>query len=234
MRYLFAAAEKLQESTATTWAQKYGVRILEGYGATECAPCVSVNTPLTPRYGSVGRIMPGMQYRIETIEGVEEGGRLFVKGPNVMKGYLNPDANAKFLALDGWYDTGDIVSIDADGYFHIRGRLKRFAKVSGEMVSLTAVEDALAGAFPQFGLRCQTAIVTRHDDDKGEALIAVSNESKLTLDNIRQAIKAKGLSNLCVPREIKYVREIPKLGTGKVNHRELTRMLAEETSKAPV
>jgi acyl-[acyl-carrier-protein]-phospholipid O-acyltransferase/long-chain-fatty-acid--[acyl-carrier-protein] ligase len=232
MRYLFAAAEKLQESTATTWAQKYGVRVLEGYGATECAPCVSVNTPLTPRYGSVGKIMPGMQYRIETIEGVDEGGRLFVKGPNVMKGYLNADANAKFLALDGWYDTGDIVSVDADGYFHIRGRLKRFAKVSGEMVSLTAVEDALAGAFPQFGLRCQTAIITRHDDDKGEALIAVSNEPKLTLDNIRQAIKAKGFSNLCVPREIKYVREIPKLGTGKVNHRELTRMITEETTKA--
>ncbi len=155
MRYLFAAAEKLQESTATLWAQKYGVRILEGYGATECAPCVSVNTPLTPRYGSVGRMLPGMEYRLEPIEGVDEGGRLFVKGPNVMKGYLNADANAKFLELNGWYDTGDIVSVDPDGFFHVRGRLKRFAKVSGEMVSLTAVEDALAGGFPQFGMRCQ-------------------------------------------------------------------------------
>ena len=230
MRYLFAAAEKLQESTATTWAQKYGVRILEGYGATECAPCVSVNTPLIPRYGSVGRIMPGMEYRIEPIPGVDEGGELFVKGPNVMKGYLNPDANAKFLKLDGWYDTGDIVSVDAEGFFHVRGRLKRFAKVSGEMVSLTAVEDALAGAFPQFGMRCQTAIVTRHDEDKGEALIAVTNEPKLTLDDIRQAIKAKGLSNLSVPREIKYVREIPKLGTGKVNHRELSKIIADESA----
>jgi acyl-[acyl-carrier-protein]-phospholipid O-acyltransferase/long-chain-fatty-acid--[acyl-carrier-protein] ligase len=225
MRYLFAAAEKLQEATATTWSQKFGVRILEGYGATECAPCVAVNTPLEPKYGSVGKIMPGMEYRLEQVEGVDEGGRLFVKGPNVMNGYLNPDANAKFKELNGWYDTGDIVSVDDDGYFYIRGRLKRFAKVSGEMVSLTAVEDALAGAFPQYGLRCQVAIVARPDEEKGEALVAVSNEPKLTIDEIRSVIKARGMTNLCVPREIKVVREIPKLGTGKVNHRELQKMI---------
>jgi acyl-[acyl-carrier-protein]-phospholipid O-acyltransferase/long-chain-fatty-acid--[acyl-carrier-protein] ligase len=224
MRYLFAAAEKLQEATATTWAQKFGVRVLEGYGATECAPCVSVNTPLTPKYGSVGRLLPGMEYKLQPVEGVEEGGRLFVRGPNVMNGYLNPDANATFKALDGWYDTGDIVSVDAEGYLFIRGRLKRFAKVSGEMVSLTAVEDALAGAFPQYGLRCQVAVITRPDEGKGEVLIAVTNEPKLKLDEIRAAIKAAGLSNLSAPREIKAVREIPKLGTGKVNHRELAKM----------
>jgi len=227
LRYLFSAAEKLQEATALTWSQKYGVRILEGYGATECGPCVSVNTPLEPRYGSVGRLLPGMEYKLEPVEGVNEGGRLFVRGPNVMKGYLNTDANTKFLALDGWYDTGDIVDVDAEGYLHIRGRLKRFAKVSGEMVSLTAVEDALAGAFPQHGLRCQVAVITRPDEGRGEALIAVSNEPKLTLDEIREAIKAKGLSNLSVPREIKTVKEIPKLGTGKVNHRELQTLMAE-------
>jgi acyl-[acyl-carrier-protein]-phospholipid O-acyltransferase/long-chain-fatty-acid--[acyl-carrier-protein] ligase len=225
LRYLFAAAEKLQEATASFWSQRFGVRILEGYGATECAPCVAVNTPLEPKNGSVGKIMPGMEYRIEKAEGVEEGGRLFVRGPNVMAGYLNADANAQFKSLNGWYDTGDIVSVDADGYFFIRGRLKRFAKVSGEMVSLTAVEDALAGAFPQYGLRCQIAVVARPDEEKGEALIAVSNEPKLTLDEVRAAIKAKGLTNLCVPREIKVVREIPKLGTGKVNHRELQKLL---------
>jgi acyl-[acyl-carrier-protein]-phospholipid O-acyltransferase/long-chain-fatty-acid--[acyl-carrier-protein] ligase len=221
LRYLFSGAEKLQEATALVWSQKYGVNILEGYGATECAPCVSLNTPLEPRYGSVGRLMPGMEYKLEPVEGVTEGGRLFVRGPNVMKGYLNADANAKFLALDGWYDTGDIVSVDAEGYLHIRGRMKRFAKVSGEMVSLTAVEDALAGAFPQYGLRCQVAVITRPDESKGEVLIAVSNEPKLTLDEIRQAVKAKGLTNLSVPGEIQVVKEIPKLGTGKVNHREL-------------
>jgi acyl-[acyl-carrier-protein]-phospholipid O-acyltransferase/long-chain-fatty-acid--[acyl-carrier-protein] ligase len=227
LRYLFAAAEKLQEATALVWSQKFGVHILEGYGATECAPCVSLNTPLEPRYGSVGRLMPGMEYKLEPVEGVTEGGRLFVRGPNVMKGYLNADANAKFLALDGWYDTGDIVSVDAEGYLHVRGRMKRFAKVSGEMVSLTAVEDALAGAFPQYGLRCQVAVITRPDESKGETLIAVSNEPKLTLDEIRQAVKSKGLTNISVPGEIQVVKEIPKLGTGKVNHRELEAQIKE-------
>jgi acyl-[acyl-carrier-protein]-phospholipid O-acyltransferase/long-chain-fatty-acid--[acyl-carrier-protein] ligase len=232
LRYLFAAAEKLQEATALAWSQKYGVRILEGYGATECSPCLSVNTPLEPRYGSVGRLLPGMEHKLEPVEGVAGGGRLFVRGPNVMKGYLNAEANAKFQALGGWYDTGDIVSVDAEGYLHILGRMKRFAKVSGEMVSLTAVEDALAGAFPHYGLHCQIAIITRPEENKGEALIAVTNEPKLTLDEIRDAIKAKGLTNLSVPREIKVVKEIPKLGTGKVNHREL-QALMEAPSNPP-
>ncbi len=225
LRYLFAAAEKLQETTATTWAQRFGVRVLEGYGATECAPCVSVNTPLQAKYGSAGRIMPGMTYKIEPVEGVAEGGRLFLRGPNVMKGYLNADANAKFQALDGWYDTGDIVRVDEDGFVFIQGRLKRFAKISGEMVSLTAVEDALAGAFPQYGLRCQTAVIARPDEDKGEKLIAISNEARLSLDEVRAAIKAKGLPNLAVPREVKFLHEIPKLGTGKVNYRELEKLV---------
>ena len=242
MRYLFAAAEKLQEATAQTWSHRFGVRVLEGYGATECAPCLSVNTPLEPSYGSVGRFMPGVEWRLEPVEGISDGGnrreeapsspdpvigRLFVRGPNIMKGYLNADANAKFQALGGWYDTGDIVSVDTEGFVSIRGRMKRFAKISGEMVSLTAVEDALAGAFPQYGLRCQTAVVTRPDADKGEALICCTNEPKLTPAEIRDAIKAKGLSNLCVPKEIVVVKEIPKLGTGKVNHLELQQLVAK-------
>jgi acyl-[acyl-carrier-protein]-phospholipid O-acyltransferase/long-chain-fatty-acid--[acyl-carrier-protein] ligase len=150
---------------------------------------------------------------------------LFVRGPNVMKGYLNAEANAQFESLGGWYDTGDIVRVDADGYFYIQGRLKRFAKISGEMVSLTAVEDALAGAFPHYGLRCQVAVIARLDEDKGEKLIAVSNESKLTLEEIRAAVKAKGLPNIAVPREVRFLHEIPKLGTGKTNHRELDKLV---------
>jgi len=225
LRYMFAAAEKLQDTTATTWAQRFGVRVLEGYGATECAACVSGNTPLQAKYGSAGRLMPGMEFKLEGVEDVAEGGRLFVRGPNVMKGYLNADANAKFQSLGGWFDTGDIVRVDQEGYVFIQGRVKRFAKISGEMVSLTAVEDALAGAFPQYGLRCQTAVVSRPDEDKGEKLIAISNEAKLTLDEVRAAIKAKGLPNIAVPREVKFLHEIPKLGTGKVNYRELDKMI---------
>jgi acyl-[acyl-carrier-protein]-phospholipid O-acyltransferase/long-chain-fatty-acid--[acyl-carrier-protein] ligase len=230
LRYLLAGAEKVQTATFDTWARKFGVRILEGYGATECSPAVSLNTRMEPCFGSAGRFLPGIDYRIEPVEGVSEGGRLLVRGPNIMKGYLNPEANAAFQALGGWYDTGDIASVDADGFLHLLGRLKRFAKVSGEMVSLTAVEDALAGAFPQFGLRCQVAVVTRPDVDKGESLIAVTNEAKLTLADIRGAVRAAGLANLCAPRELKVVARIPKLGTGKTDHRELQRLLQEAGS----
>ena len=148
-----------------------------------------------------------------------------MRGPNVMRGYLNPEANAKFKALGGWYDTGDIVKLDSEGYVQILGRLKRFAKISGEMVSLAAVEQALAGMFPHYGLHCQIAIASRPDEYKGEALIAVTNEPKLQLEEIRAAIKAKGLANLCIPREIKYVDEIPLLGSGKIDHRKLVEMI---------
>ena len=152
-------------------------------------------------------------------------GRLLVRGPNIMRGYLNAEANAHFQALGGWYDTGDIVQVDADGFVFILGRLKRFAKISGEMVSLTAVEDALAGAFPQYGLKFAVAVVAKLDGAKGERLVAVTNEPRLALDEVREAIRARGLNNLAMPREIKVVHELPRLGGGKINHREIERMV---------
>jgi acyl-[acyl-carrier-protein]-phospholipid O-acyltransferase / long-chain-fatty-acid--[acyl-carrier-protein] ligase len=225
VRYLFAGAEKVQEATFNYWSRQFGIRILEGYGVTECSPCVSVNTPMESRVGTAGRFMPGVEHRLEPVEGVAEGGRLFIRGPNVMRGYLNPEANAQFQSLGGWYDTGDIVQVDEGGFVRILGRMKRFAKVGGEMVSLAAVEDALAGAFDHYGMRTEIAVLARPDDEKGEALIAVTNEPRLKLEEIRQVIRAKGLTNLAAPREIKVIREIPKMGTGKVNHRELAQMV---------
>jgi acyl-[acyl-carrier-protein]-phospholipid O-acyltransferase/long-chain-fatty-acid--[acyl-carrier-protein] ligase len=252
LRYLFAGAEKLQEATANLWARKFGVRILEGYGATECSPCVSANTPLRHKHGTAGRLLPDIEYRLESVAGLEPVGqespllshrkeeterhakasdnsepvgRLFVKGPNVMKGYLNPAANEKFKTLAGWYDTGDIAKVDKEGFLHIVGRLKRFAKISGEMVSLTAIEESLAGAFPQYGLRFAAAVVAKPDEQKGEKLIVVSNEPKLSLEQVRDAIRSRGLSNLAVPREIKHIHDLPKLGTGKINHREIEKMV---------
>jgi acyl-[acyl-carrier-protein]-phospholipid O-acyltransferase / long-chain-fatty-acid--[acyl-carrier-protein] ligase len=233
VRYLIAGAEKVQSATFETWARKFGIRILEGYGATECSPILSVNTRMEPCVGSAGRLLPGVDYRLEPVEGVEEGGRLFVRGPNIMKGYLNVEANEDFQALGGWYDTGDIAHVDADGFVFIRGRMKRFAKVSGEMVSLTAVEDALAGAFPIYGLRCQIAVIARPDEEKGEVLIAVTNEARLTLNEIRAALRAKGMSNLAAPRELRVVRSIPKLGTGKIDHRGLLRAIEELDASSP-
>jgi acyl-[acyl-carrier-protein]-phospholipid O-acyltransferase / long-chain-fatty-acid--[acyl-carrier-protein] ligase len=227
LRYLIAGAEKLQENTVNTWCRKFGVRPIEGYGVTECSPAVCVNTGLEVRIGSVGRLLPGMECRIEPVEGVQEGGRLFVRGPNVMRGYVNAEANAAFQDLGGWYDTGDLARLDGEGFVYLLGRLKRFAKVSGEMVSLAAVEEALAGAFPQFGLRCEVVVVSRPDEDKGEVLVAVTNESRMRLEQIREVIRARGLTNLCVPRELQLIREIPKLGSGKTNYRELEGILAQ-------
>jgi len=233
LRYLIAGAEKLQENTVDTWCRKFGVRPIEGYGVTECSPAICVNTGQNTRIGSVGRMLPGMDYRIEPVDGVPEGGRLFVRGPNVMRGYLNAEADAAFKALRGWYDTGDLARVDEEGFVHLLGRLKRFAKISGEMVSLAAVEEALAGAFPQFGLRCEVAVVSRPDEEKGEVLVAATNEPRLKLEHLREAIRGKGLTNLCVPRDLQVVREIPKLGTGKTNHRELERILAERGAGEP-
>ena len=230
VKYLVAGAEKLQEATANTWARQFGVRILEGYGATECSPVLCANSRIEPRFGSVGRFLPGIEYRLEPVEGIEGGGRLQVRGDNIMRGYLNADSNAKFQALGGWYDTGDLARVDEDGFVFLMGRLKRFAKVSGEMVSLTAVEDAFAGAFPQFGNRCEIAVVAVPCEDKGEKLVAVTTEPRITLNDLREVIRQKGLTNLSVPREIRTVREIPKLGTGKTNHRELMTLLADPQS----
>lgn len=240
VRYVLAGAEKLQESTSQVWMRKFGVRVLEGYGVTECSPVLSINLPTHPRPGSAGRFLPGIEYRLEPVEGISaangkptasappvEGtaGRLFVRGPNIMRGYLNPEANAAFQSLNGWYDTGDIARVDADGFVFIMGRLKRFAKISGEMVSLTAVEEVLAGAFPQYGLKFAVAIAARPDEAKGEKLIAVTNEPKLTLAEVRAAVQAGGLGNLAAPRELRVMNNLPRLSTGKVNHRELEAML---------
>jgi acyl-[acyl-carrier-protein]-phospholipid O-acyltransferase/long-chain-fatty-acid--[acyl-carrier-protein] ligase len=225
VRYLFSGAEKLQENTVNTWSRRFGVRVLEGYGATECSPCLAVNTPRMPGFASAGRFLPAIEYKIEPVEGVENGGRLFVSGPNIMRRYLNAEPDARFQSLNGWYDTGDIARIDDEGHVEILGRLKRFAKISGEMVSLTAIEDALAGAFIGHGLKSEVVIVTWPDADKGEALIAVTNQPGIPLDEIRAVLKARGFSNLCVPRKARVVREIPKLGTGKTDYRELCRRL---------
>jgi acyl-[acyl-carrier-protein]-phospholipid O-acyltransferase / long-chain-fatty-acid--[acyl-carrier-protein] ligase len=240
LRYTFAGAERLQDSTTTLWMRKFGVRILEGYGATECSPVLSVNLPTRPRFGSVGRFLPGIEYKLEPVEGVGESpfqgpqsaagqvgnsGRLLVRGPNVMRGYLNAEANTQFHALGGWYDTGDIVQVDAEGFVFILGRLKRFAKIGGEMVSLTAVEDALAGAFPQYGLRFAVAVLAKLDGPRGEKLVVVTNEPTLGLDEVRTALQARGLPNLAIPRAIKYLRDIPRLGSGKIAHRQLEHLI---------
>ena len=170
----------MQEATANTWARQFGVRVLEGYGATECSPAITVNTPLNPRFGSAGQVPAG--HRIQVRAGRRRGrGRAPVGArPQHHARLFEPGSPTKnSWPQDGWYDTGDIARVDEDGFLYILGRLKRFAKVSGEMVSLTAAEEALAGAFPQYGLRFQIAVLARPDADRGEALVAVANDQRL-------------------------------------------------------
>ena len=149
VRYIFAGAERVKPETRRVWFEKFGIRILEGYGATETSPALAVNTPMHFKAGTVGRLLPGIQHRLERVEGIDVGGRLFVHGPNVMLGYLRAEKPGVLEPpADGWYDTGDIVDFDAEGFVTIKGRAKRFAKVAGEMVPLGAVEDFVAKLWP--------------------------------------------------------------------------------------
>jgi len=234
MRYIFCGAEALSDSVFERYAKVYGIRVMSGYGATECSPIISINNALEHGYGTVGKILPGMEYKLVPVEGIDNKqgrvGKLSIKGKNVMVEYLkNEKANKKFLLEDqGWYDTGDIVEITDDGFLKIVGRLKRFSKISGEMVSLTAVEEALAG---QFGERKEAAVMAVSDERKGERLIIVTNSKDAEQKAVREILKTKGFSDLACPREIRYMKDIPKLGTGKIDYVRLKELLRAVNSE---
>ncbi|MDG1997032.1 MAG: AMP-binding protein, partial [Emcibacteraceae bacterium] len=225
MRYVFAGAEKLKPQTKSLWAEKYGVRILEGYGATETSPVLSTNTAMQARSGTVGRLMPGIEYKLEAVPGIEVGGKLIVKGPNIMKGYLRAE-NPGFLERPqgGWYDTGDIVEIDDEGYIKIVGRAKRFAKIAGEMVSLTAVEGIVSALWPDES----HAVVALPDPKKGEKLILITTSKAATKENVRDGVKADGHSELLSPKVILLVDEVPVLGTGKTDYVGAQKLVKEK------
>ncbi len=215
LRYVFAGAEKLKEETRKTWQEKFGVRILEGYGATETAPVLALNTPMHHKPGTVGRLVPGMRHRLEAVPGIDEGGRLWVSGPNVMSGYLRSERPGILETPESeWYDTGDIVTLDEGGFITIQGRAKRFAKVGGEMVSLTAVEAMVAYLWPQG----HHAVVTLPDPKKGEQLVLVTDYQSATRDAIVRHAQAKGIGEINLPKSILVVDEVPVLGTGKTDY----------------
>ncbi|RUV56849.1 acyl-[ACP]--phospholipid O-acyltransferase [Mesorhizobium sp. M5C.F.Ca.IN.020.29.1.1] len=225
IRYCFAGAEPVKPSTRMTYMEKFGVRILEGYGVTETAPVISINTPMYNRSGSVGKIMPGMEYRLDPVPGVDEGGRLFVRGPNVMAGYLRAEKPGVLEPLeDGWHDTGDVVAIDEAGFITIRGRAKRFAKIGGEMISLAAVE-ALAGELWKGSL---SAVATVPDVRKGEKLILITEAPGATRAELLAFAKASGAMDLMVPAEVRVVAKVPVLGSGKLDFAAVTRMVRSE------
>ena len=231
LRYVVAGAEKLSEEVRRAWIEKFGIRVLEGYGVTECAPVIAVNVPMACRIGSVGQIVPGLEHQLELVPGIEVGGVLHVRGPNVMKGYFlyaHPGVLVPPHSLGpGWYGTGDIVEIDADDFVHIRGRLKRFAKIAGEMVSLETVERLAQSAAGEFA----HAAATRSDAAKGEALVLFTTAPALTREQLSAAARKLGVSELAVPRVVQHVDAIPLLGTGKTDYVRLKEMA--EASQPP-
>ena len=225
LKYAVIGGEKLKKTTAELWMKKFGIRILEGYGATETSPVISLNTPMHFKEDSVGRIMPGMEYRLEKVAGVEEGKKLWVKGDNIMQGYMKYDNPGVLQPLDnGWYDTGDIVSIDDEGYITIKGRVKRFAKIGGEMVSLTAVEQVLDKLYPQ----TLQGILTQPDEKKGEQLVLITNKEDADIKTIREYFRNQGLSELWMPKKVIYRKDIPVLGSGKIDYVTAQTLLEEK------
>jgi acyl-[acyl-carrier-protein]-phospholipid O-acyltransferase/long-chain-fatty-acid--[acyl-carrier-protein] ligase len=232
LRYVVAGAEKLSDDVRRAWLDKFGIRILEGYGVTECAPVIAVNVPMACRIGSVGQLVPGMEYVVEPVTGIAQGGALHVKGPNVMKGYLLYDQPGviqppKSLG-EGWYATGDIVEFDADDFIHIRGRVKRFAKIAGEMISLEVVERVAALA----GTGFSHAASTRADAAKGEAIVLFTTAPALRREQLSAAARTLGAPELAVPRDIRLVAAIPLLGSGKTDYVRLKELAAIPPSVA--
>jgi acyl-[acyl-carrier-protein]-phospholipid O-acyltransferase/long-chain-fatty-acid--[acyl-carrier-protein] ligase len=215
LRLAVCGAERLREETRQLLRRKYAIELLEGYGVTEASPVVSANQPEANRLGTVGHLVPDMECRLEPVEGIRGAGRLFIRGPNVMLGYLRPERPGEIEPPpDGWYDTGDVVSVDEDGYLAIRGRMKRFAKIGGETVSLAVVENCASALWPE----SSHAAVTIPDERKGEQIVLVTTSPEATRGVFLSWAQAHGVPELAVPRRIVHVAGIPVLGTGKTDY----------------
>ena len=225
LRYVLAGGEKLRQPVRELWQNKFGIRILEGYGITETGPVLCLNTPLAARPGTVGRFLPGIDWRLESVEGIETGGNLQVRGPNLMDGYLLYEKG--FQAVADWYATGDVVSVDEAGYVTIHARLKRFAKVAGEMINLQQVEEAAAACFGSGS----HAAVTAGDGRKGEKIVLFTTNPLVERSALRDFQLQQGHSGLSVPAEIIVIEKLPLLGTGKPDYLGLQK-LAEQNASA--
>lgn len=229
MRMICAGAEKLRDETRRIWSERFGVRVLEGYGTTEMSPVVALNTPLYNKPGSIGRLLPGIDYRLEEVPGIDTGARLYLSGPNLMLGYLKADAPGRLQPpQDGWYDTGDIATVDDDGFFTLVGRAKRFAKIAGEMVSLAAVEALAARAWPE----AQHAVVALPDPKKGERLVLLTTAPSPERTALASAGQAAGATELMLPRVIIPLDKLPLLATGKTDYVTAGKLAAEKSEAA--
>lgn len=225
VRLVVMGAEPLREETRRLWAEKFGIRISEGYGLTEASPVLATNTRRHHRGGTVGKLFPGLDYALEPVEGITDGGLLSVRGANLMAGYLSTDPPGQVVPPrtergPGWYDTGDIVRVDADGFFTILGRAKRFAKLGGEMISLATVEQLAATCWPD----AQSVAFNLPDPVKGETIVLLTTQRDADRQDLVATARQEGLSELHIPRRVLGVREIPLLGSGKPDYPGARRM----------
>ncbi len=231
LRLCYAGAEGVKLDTRNLLNERLGARLMEAYGTTECSPAVAGNNMVFNKFGTIGKLCPGMECRLEKVDGIDEGGELVVKGPNVMAGYIMADNPGVLVEPhNGWYHTGDVVEIDDIGFIKIKDRIKRFAKIGGEMVSLKAVENMICKAFEGKDEFCCGVVAIPHEN-KGEQIVVVTNEPTLTSDMLHDFIRKNGYPELYMPRVILYKDKIPTSGTGKVDNVTLKKEVLAELSK---
>jgi len=219
LRIAVCGAERVREETRKTAEDRFSFEVLEGYGVTECAPVLAANQPGDIRAGTIGKMLPGIESRLEPIEGMEDAGCLWVKGPNIMKGYISPDNPGEVVPIaEGWHNTGDVVSVDDEGYYVIRGRIKRFAKIGGEMVSLTVVENCASAVWPDH--MHAAAIVP--SPKKGEQIILVTEHPDPKRHELLTWAQTHGVPEISVPKKIVSIESLPILGTGKLDYVSVT------------
>ncbi|MBF0380113.1 MAG: AMP-binding protein [Magnetococcales bacterium] len=223
LRVVVAGAEVLREETRVYWFDKFGIKIFEGYGATEASPVLAVNCEVFNQATTVGRFLPGIEYKLMPVMGIKEGGLLLVKGSNIMQGYLQigggciPVMPKNELGPE-WYNSGDVVVVDELGFVKIVGRVKRFAKIGGEMVSLAGLESIAATVWPDH----QHAVVAQPDAKKGESLYLATTKQGAAKNDLLSHINSIGLSKLYIPSQIIYLDEIPMNGVGKIDYAAIT------------
>ena len=231
VRFMVGGAEAIKPDTRNLWGERLGVSVKEGYGSTECSPVVCVNNQIFNRFGSIGKLLPKIQYKLLPVDGIEKGGELCVKGPNIMMGYIMPDNPGVLVPLkDGWYHTGDVVEIDDIGFVYIKDRIKRFAKVGGEMVSLNAVLETVVKAFEEDGKseNYEYGVVSVPHESKGEQIVLVTNNKKATAERLHTYIRQNGLPELYLPRVILYHDKLPVFATGKADNVTLKKEVLKE------
>ena len=226
LRLAVCGAERVRDETRQMLRKKYAIDLIEGYGVTETSPVAAANQPGANRPGTVGRLLPGMQARLEPVEGIPNAGRLFLKGPNIMLGYIKPENPGVIVPVEGgWHDTGDVVSIDDEGFISIKGRLKRFAKVGGETVSLAVVENCASSTWPDHN----HAAIALPDGRKGEQIVLLTTNPDAQRVDLVGWAQNHGVAEIAVPRRIVHTGEIPVLGTGKTDYVKVEKIILAES-----